>query len=104
LANARTAEAAGAKGLLLAPVSYQPLTDDEVFALFRTVAEETSLPIAVYDNPGTTHFTFSTELYARLAELGRGLDQDSGRCAVTDRLGRAHRCDPRRRRPRGDDR
>ena len=69
LANARTAEAAGAKGLLLAPVSYQPLTDDEVFALFRTVAEETSLPIAVYDNPGTTHFTFSTELYARLAEL-----------------------------------
>src|SRR5699024_7513332 len=69
LANARTAEAAGAKGLLLAPVSYQPLTDDEVFALFRTVAEETSLPIAVYDNPSTTHFTFSTELYARLAEL-----------------------------------
>ena len=69
LANARTAEAAGAKGLLLAPISYQPLTDDEVFALFRTVAESTSLPIAVYDNPGTTHFTFSTELYARLAEL-----------------------------------
>src|SRR5699024_4139630 len=61
LTNARTAEAAGAKALLLVPVSYQPLSDDEVFALFRTVAEETSLPIVVYDNPGTTHFTFSTE-------------------------------------------
>ncbi|WP_209323401.1 dihydrodipicolinate synthase family protein [Brevibacterium renqingii] len=69
LANARSAEAAGANGLLLAPVSYQPLTDDEVFELFRTVAESTELPIVVYDNPGTTHFTFTTELYARLAAL-----------------------------------
>jgi 4-hydroxy-tetrahydrodipicolinate synthase len=69
LANARSAEAAGANGLLLAPVSYQPLTDDEVFELFRTVAESTELPIVVYNNPGTTHFTFTTELYARLAAL-----------------------------------
>lgn len=69
LANVRSAEAAGAQGLLLAPVSYQPLTADDVFELFRTVADATDLPIVVYDNPGTTHFTFTTELYARLAEL-----------------------------------
>lgn len=69
LANVRSAEAAGAQGLLLAPVSYQPLTTDDVFELFRTVADATDLPIVVYDNPGTTHFTFTTELYARLAEL-----------------------------------
>lgn len=69
LANVRSAEAAGAQGLLLAPVSYQPLTEDDVFALFRTVAEATALPVVVYDNPGTTHFTFSTELYGRLAAL-----------------------------------
>ena len=69
LANVASAEAAGAQGLLLAPVSYQPLTDDEVFELFGTVASSTDLPIVVYDNPGTTHFTFSTELYARLAAL-----------------------------------
>lgn len=69
LANVASAEAAGAQGLLLAPVSYQPLTEDEVFALFRTVTESTDLPVVVYDNPGTTHFTFTTELYARLAEL-----------------------------------
>lgn len=69
LANVASAEAAGAQGLLLAPVSYQPLTEDEVFALFRTVTESTDLPVVVYDNPGTTHFTFTTELYSRLAAL-----------------------------------
>ncbi|WP_062243694.1 dihydrodipicolinate synthase family protein [Brevibacterium epidermidis] len=69
LANVASAEAAGAQGLLLAPVSYQPLTENEVFELFRTVTESTDLPIVVYDNPGTTHFTFTTELYARLAAL-----------------------------------
>lgn len=63
------AEEAGAKGVLLAPMTYQPLTDDDVHALFRTVTESTDLPVVVYDNPGTTHFRFSTELYGRIAEL-----------------------------------
>ena len=69
LAHAADAEQAGAAGLLLAPVSYQPLTDDDVFELFRTVTDRTELPVIVYDNPGTTHFTFSLELYERLARL-----------------------------------
>ena len=69
LANVESAEAAGAVGLLLAPVSYQPLTDTDVFELFRTVSEHTDLPIILYDNPGTTHFTFSVELYAHIARL-----------------------------------
>ncbi|MGO1324215.1 MAG: dihydrodipicolinate synthase family protein [Brevibacterium aurantiacum] len=69
LANVAAAEAAGAQGLLLAPVSYQPLTEDDVFELFRTVTSATDLPVVVYDNPGTTHFTFTLDLYARLADL-----------------------------------
>jgi 4-hydroxy-tetrahydrodipicolinate synthase len=69
LANAEHAEQAGASGLLLAPMTYQPLTDDDVFELFRTVTANASLPVIVYDNPGTTHFTFTTELYGRVAEL-----------------------------------
>lgn len=69
LANVRAAEAAGAQGLLLAPVSYQPLTEDDVFELFRTVTSASDVPVVVYDNPGTTHFTFTTDLYARLAAL-----------------------------------
>jgi len=71
LANAENAELAGASGLLLAPMTYQPLTDDDVFELFRTVTAHTSLPVVVYDNPGTTRFTFSTELYGRIAMLPR---------------------------------
>jgi 4-hydroxy-tetrahydrodipicolinate synthase len=69
LRNADAAQHAGASALLLAPVSYQPLTDDDVFELFRTVTTHTELPVIVYDNPGTTHFTFTTALYARIAEL-----------------------------------
>ncbi|MFD6055167.1 dihydrodipicolinate synthase family protein [Agromyces sp. NPDC060279] len=69
LSHVASAEAAGAAGVLLAPMTYQPLTADDVFELYRTVAEFTKLPVIVYDNPGTTHFTFTTELYARIAEL-----------------------------------
>lgn len=69
LENVKNAEKAGASGLLLAPMTYQPLTDDDVFELFRTITANTSLPVIVYDNPGTTHFTFTTESYGRIAEL-----------------------------------
>lgn len=69
LTNVRSAEAAGAAGILLAPMSYQPLTEDDVFGLFQTVTAGTELPVIVYDNPATTHFSFSTGLYARIAEL-----------------------------------
>lgn len=69
LQNIDDAEAAGADAVLLAPMSYQPLTEDDVFELFRTVTEHSRLPVIVYDNPGTTHFEFSTELYGRIAQL-----------------------------------
>lgn len=67
--NAASAAGAGARGLLLAPVSYQPLADDEVFGLFRDVAMSTDLPIVVYDNPRTTGYAFTPEMYARVSEL-----------------------------------
>lgn len=69
LANVAAAEEAGAQGLLLAPVTYQALTEGDVFELYRTVTERTDLPVIVYDNPGTTHFNFTRDLYARIAEL-----------------------------------
>ncbi|MDB5557366.1 MAG: dihydrodipicolinate synthase family protein [Enterovirga sp.] len=68
-ALARDAEAAGANGLLLAPVSYTPLSDDEVFGHFEAVAGATGLPLCIYNNPATTHFTVSNALVARLAGL-----------------------------------
>ncbi|WP_353611601.1 dihydrodipicolinate synthase family protein [Arthrobacter sp. EpRS71] len=69
LLHAGDAQRAGAQALLLAPVSYQKLSDDEVFGLFDTVAAESDLPIVVYDNPGTTGFTFSDDLHARIARI-----------------------------------
>lgn len=66
---ARDAAAAGADGLLLAPVSYQKLTEDEVYRHFRAVARAGGLPLCIYNNPGTTNFTFSRDLIARLSDL-----------------------------------
>ncbi|MDJ1371638.1 dihydrodipicolinate synthase family protein [Gulosibacter molinativorax] len=68
-ALAEDAQEAGADAVLLAPVSYQALTGDDVFALYERVTAGLSVPLVVYDNPGTTHFTFSTDLYARIAAL-----------------------------------
>lgn len=71
LEAAEDAQNAGAAGVLLAPVSYQPLTDDDVFGLYEYVTAHLSIPLVIYDNPGTTHFAFTDELYARLARLPR---------------------------------
>lgn len=69
LALAEDAQQAGASAVLLAPMSYQPLTADEVFDLYETVSLALSVPLVVYDNPGTTHFEFCDELHASIARL-----------------------------------
>ena len=66
---AQDAQAGGANGLLLAPVSYTPLTDAEVFQHFVAVAGASDIPLCIYNNPGTTHFTFSDELLVRLSAV-----------------------------------
>ncbi|MET0971339.1 MAG: dihydrodipicolinate synthase family protein [Tardiphaga sp.] len=69
VALAKDARDAGASAGLLAAVSYTPLTDDEVFEHFATVARESRLPICIYDNFATTHFRFTPALVGRLARL-----------------------------------
>lgn len=69
LVLANHAQESGAAGVLLAPVSYQKLTDDEVFGMYETVTRSVSIPVCVYDNPGTTHFEFSDQLHGRIAQL-----------------------------------
>jgi 4-hydroxy-tetrahydrodipicolinate synthase len=69
VALAKDAKAAGAGAGLLAPVSYTPLLDEEVFVHFEAVAGESGLPICIYNNPGVTHFTFSAELIQRLSAV-----------------------------------
>jgi 4-hydroxy-tetrahydrodipicolinate synthase len=65
----RAAEAEGADALLMAPVSYTPLTQDEAFEHYRAMASASGLPFCVYNNPGTTRFTFSIDLLERLSRL-----------------------------------
>lgn len=69
LAHVEVAVRAGATGLLLAPVGYQPLTSREVVELYRVVAQSSDLPMVVYDNPTTTGFTFDTDTYQQIAHL-----------------------------------
>ncbi len=69
LALAEDAQKAGASGVLLAPMTYQPLTEEEVFGLYEDVTRELSVPLCVYDNPGTTHVNFTDELHGRIAQL-----------------------------------
>lgn len=69
LLNAEDAQTAGASAVLLAPMSYQQLTEDEVYKLYEVVTSKLSVSLCVYDNPGTTHFNFSDELHGRIAQL-----------------------------------
>ncbi|MDR6413283.1 UNVERIFIED_ORG: 4-hydroxy-tetrahydrodipicolinate synthase [Burkholderia sp. 1595] len=66
---AKDAQKCGASAVLLAPVSYQKLTAGEVYGLYESVCKTLSIPLCVYDNPGTTHFEFSDDLHARIAQL-----------------------------------
>ncbi|MBB3979987.1 4-hydroxy-tetrahydrodipicolinate synthase [Rhizobium azooxidifex] len=68
-ALARDAKAAGADGLLLAPMSYTPLTEEEVYQHMVSVSAAGGLPLCIYNNPGTTRFIFSDSLIARLAKV-----------------------------------
>lgn len=69
IACARDAADAGAAMGLLAPVSYTPLTDEEVETHFAAVAGEGGLPLCIYDNPPSTHFAISDALVARLSRI-----------------------------------
>lgn len=66
---ARDAAEAGADGVLLAPMSYQKLTDDEVFDHVTAVAAAGGLPLCLYNTPATTNFTFGAGLIARLSHV-----------------------------------
>ena len=81
IAHAHDAQDAGAAAVMLAPVSYQPLTADEVYGLYADVTAELSVPLCVYDNPGTTHFAFSDDLHAQRGGARRRTGDQAARRA-----------------------
>lgn len=67
--NVTEANAAGAAVALLAPMTYEPLTEAEVFRLFRDVTGQEILPVCVYNNPRTTKYRFTPAELRNLAPL-----------------------------------
>lgn len=68
---AEDAQKAGVRGVLLAPVSYQTLSADEVFRLYERITTELSVPLCIYDNAATTGFEFTDELLIALSHLNK---------------------------------
>lgn len=69
LHNADIVQRAGVNAVLLAPMSYHHLHDEEVYALYEKVTANLSVPLCVYENPNATNFTFSDELYQAISRL-----------------------------------
>jgi 4-hydroxy-tetrahydrodipicolinate synthase len=65
---ARSAEKAGASGLLVVTPYYNRPPQAGLLAHFLAVAEATALPVILYDIPGRTGVAIETETLLRLAE------------------------------------
>lgn len=67
--NLAEAAKAGANVALVAPNSYEPLTEYEVYELYVDITGQRILPVCVYHNPRTTRHRFSAKEINRLAQL-----------------------------------
>ena len=65
----RYARLRGADGLMITLPTYFPLTDEDVFNHYKSIAEAVDLPILLYDFPMVTHFELSLKLISRLSRI-----------------------------------
>lgn len=82
---ARSAEAMGAQAIsVLHPMFLSP-NDDELYDHFKTVAEGTSLPVLLYNNPDRMRCGISAGLLERLAAIPNivGVKESSGDMTLT---------------------
>ena len=63
------AEAIGAAGVQIVPMSHWPLTEPEIYDHFRDIAAAISIPIAVHNCPSLTGIDIKPPLLARLTEI-----------------------------------
>ncbi|AOK30243.1 MULTISPECIES: dihydrodipicolinate synthase family protein [Burkholderia] len=64
--RARFAEQAGADAVMVLPVSYWKLGDDEIVDHYRAIGDAIGIPIMLYNNPATSGVDMSPELIARI--------------------------------------
>lgn len=65
---AKTAEEDGAKGLMMLPPMRYKASDDEVVEYFKAVANSTSLPIMIYNNPVDYKIEVTLDMFEKLLE------------------------------------
>lgn len=67
--HAQFAEKAGADAVMIIPMSYWKLTDEEIFRHFEAVANKISIPIMAYNNPATGGVDMSPMLLKKLLQI-----------------------------------
>lgn len=67
--HAKFAERAGATAVMIIPMSYWKLTDDEIVAHYDAVASKISIPVMAYNNPATGGVDMSPALLKRLLQI-----------------------------------
>jgi dihydrodipicolinate synthase/N-acetylneuraminate lyase len=65
---AKIAEQDGATGLMMLPPMRYKASDEEVVAYFKTVANSTSLPIMIYNNPVDYKIEVTLDMFEQLLE------------------------------------
>ncbi|WP_461366836.1 4-hydroxy-tetrahydrodipicolinate synthase [Candidatus Darwinibacter acetoxidans] len=69
IALTKAAEKAGVDGIMLVTPYYNKPSQEGLYQHFKTVAEQTSLPVMLYNVPGRTGVNILPETVARLAEI-----------------------------------
>jgi 4-hydroxy-tetrahydrodipicolinate synthase len=67
--HAKFAEKAGADAVMIIPMSYWKLTDNEIVQHYDAVAKQISIPIMAYNNPATGGVDMLPTLLKRLLEI-----------------------------------
>lgn len=67
--HAKFAEKAGSTAVMIIPMSYWKLTDQEIFSHYEAVAKSISIPIMAYNNPATSGLDMSPVLLKKLLEI-----------------------------------
>lgn len=63
---ARIAQDLGADALMVLPISYWKLSEEEIHAHYSAVSDAVSIPIMAYNNPATSGIDMSPELLVRM--------------------------------------
>lgn len=65
----KSAEDAGADGVIVVPITYWPLTDNELYEHYKAIATAIKIPVVVYNNPWVTGIDMKPPLLVRMGEI-----------------------------------